>query len=1370
MPILNKPTARQRFSHPIGPSSHQNPTAFAAEVVTDITPNATSGNTVEDHLNDLIARSGHGQASQYATGTNYAVGAEVYWVDSQNTTHFYIRLTAGQDAPNSTPNNLTDVWREVINNLSSIPVDGDITTSPALLEMEQGSKAVRASTDLYARIGTGRTAAQVQSDIESWIDRVCNNSRWRGEWATGTTYRIGDYAEESDTIYRRLTAGSDNSGEDPAANSTDWMVITGVELRAATRLKTITEIRDYEEYRGAWADLAAGTVLNEGDIVKDDQEGFFITKTTHTKTSQAPETDGGRFSLVTVYRGTWSDRDYHSGSVVVRNNMLFMAHTDVDEGDEAPDDPATTKWHQISSNIRYRGDWASIPFQNTVFEGDILYHDITRRSHGNATEYATEVNYSIGDEVYWDDASMVRHYYIRQSAGADTAGTTPDTLPAVWHEVFERAVYLCKQTHFRTSNGPDTDPARFDLLSNYLDEWEDAWYQEGSLVKYQGRFYLAGEDVSPGDPAPNHQTNEKWLASGVSSGTVTPEYGSRTIGYEDNRSFLRSPGHDTVWSGPGLRLVGTDGELVTQEFKGTWRGNTAWTNSEDGDYRWIWPPKTVADGLVPFFDWAPSANASIVSGYKVKANVPGINTLIARAEFTSTAINRYTPEVSVGFQRGNEVEILGSFRPVIPADTSGTNLYTIAETIDLSDITLKKGDRIGMSMWFRANETEIGSGGGRTVSQETALSWFHSLQLDFFLDGTPIPVDDLDTAPVQARPMRSWYCYDPSLATGITYKAPVVHLDNDNPRNYAPFFSATGEANGNGWILKHDKTRGYFGRSSSEPVCDEAGGTNLGFKYTATVELHDQTNDPANPDEVRFDLMRTSRTGNGIDFTSDTELVTGGSKVFDIRQFRGTVTTSISTDSPNEITYTLPADLQSIMRVETGLTGQTGIDESLRAANAQYIGNTISSRRYRLIIKPRMLITSLPGPARLQLWAKDVANPIWEWDIDTHLSTQSPTEGAPANIGTNLVAYDSSTQRQGIDQYLRDYWFRIVKRSGANGTVDYGAMTLTIEHEINRSTQGHLEVTLNAPNVTMAENDRVYVAMRTTTSTTNNRGVTVKDQQLQVWNVDDVTGREVNATGNIGDPTDDNPEEHPLHFDALSAESAWWASIAGELVARKPMRQVSWVMTAPAITTDTAPHIRVWRQVRGVDTRELLSELILHSSSGTATVSGVETAWLENEEFTITSTAPITGEFVLELRAQAPQDVPKRIVHTEGMLRNRLVGEFTLPQNNNWKAVELLNTEDWHFADQNVATVAVEIPNAGRWDVHTFNTELFALLTPLQTTRLGQAWSTNDPTLQFYIATVGKYLFVSPVEDGQIALAIEDNANGAARQIRVFLE
>lgn len=98
------------------------------------------------------------------------------------------------------------------------------------------------------------------------------------------------------------------------------------------------------------------------------------------------------------------------------------------------------------------------------------------------------------------------------------SGTAIDLGKIVEHN---GAYFGCITTHNRGGTGPDGDSTNWILLSNWAGAWSDAWYPAGSMVSRGGLPWVAVQNVSRGDPAPDASTNTKWLRLGAPAASET---------------------------------------------------------------------------------------------------------------------------------------------------------------------------------------------------------------------------------------------------------------------------------------------------------------------------------------------------------------------------------------------------------------------------------------------------------------------------------------------------------------------------------------------------------------------------------------------------------------------------------------------------------------------------------------------------------------------------------------------------------------------------------------------------------------------------------------------------------------------------------
>ena len=362
MPTLGNPSGRLRIPLPLTGASGSTPVAHADKIRSELDP-STTGNTVEDHLEDLIARSGHSVAAAYATGIAYEIGDEVFWVDADSNKRFFLRLTNGTDAANSNPTLLPADWREIANNLSSVPVIGANQNTLQALLVRATNGAIDFSTVPTADIQARQTADQVNALINAQVLRLASTTRWRGLWAAGThiIYEINDYVTVSGgAVYRRHDhRGHDAANEDPANNSDDWIEVTGTERLVAFRLRDVFNLLD-------WSIQLEKSQTDRGHWIQ-----------------RSPSDESHTYAVPPMCWGdAWNDTTrYYYGNVVTHSNRLWVLtpiSTITSPKHGAGTVPGTdADWEEIaigSGHVNWRGSWADIGFGTAIRVGDIVEH------------------------------------------------------------------------------------------------------------------------------------------------------------------------------------------------------------------------------------------------------------------------------------------------------------------------------------------------------------------------------------------------------------------------------------------------------------------------------------------------------------------------------------------------------------------------------------------------------------------------------------------------------------------------------------------------------------------------------------------------------------------------------------------------------------------------------------------------------------------------------------------------------------------------------------------------------------------------------------------------------------------------------------
>lgn len=352
MPTLNNPSESVRSPYPIDGLSEHTPSTRATKVIVIDVDAAATGNSTNDHIEELQSRLGHASATAYAVRTNYTVGQLVYWRDTgdNNKLKFYRRLTAGQDPNNSTPAGLPAVWRQEATSVQDVPVDGDISASPALLVKEQGHGGVRAVVAEFERLQNAQTEQQVITTIEAYFTRATRQSLWRGEWQPRQNYAVGQYVWDQDgNLYRRLTVGQDSGGaERPSNNAGDWFRIVGVEVYMVQSLRRVYESAEY------LIELSKGP-SNRG-------MGLARRRDSEHWEYQRPKVN---------FRGAWgSTTHYYYNDMVTHLNKVWVLIDSVHITATASGNgtiPGTfASWVEVGVLDRFVADWAQDGNEDTI--------------------------------------------------------------------------------------------------------------------------------------------------------------------------------------------------------------------------------------------------------------------------------------------------------------------------------------------------------------------------------------------------------------------------------------------------------------------------------------------------------------------------------------------------------------------------------------------------------------------------------------------------------------------------------------------------------------------------------------------------------------------------------------------------------------------------------------------------------------------------------------------------------------------------------------------------------------------------------------------------------------------------------------------
>ena len=241
----------------------------------------------------------------------------------------------------------------------------------------------------------------LEADQSKW-DIFSTGVEWKGNWTTGTRYKVGDLVKYGGTTYvcntAHTSAASAASGLENNQSSWDFFN-QGIEYKgqwaSAQRYKIndvvkngagtwicvtihtssgnfVTDVANWNqfvegfEFEGFWS---AGTTYQPGDLVKYGGNSY-IAKTAHiSATSFEPSTnstDWDLFATGFIFVEDWSGTTgYKVGEVVKNNGYLYLATAD--SLNQKP--PNVAYWILLTEGIQWRGDWAN----TTVYElGDSI--------------------------------------------------------------------------------------------------------------------------------------------------------------------------------------------------------------------------------------------------------------------------------------------------------------------------------------------------------------------------------------------------------------------------------------------------------------------------------------------------------------------------------------------------------------------------------------------------------------------------------------------------------------------------------------------------------------------------------------------------------------------------------------------------------------------------------------------------------------------------------------------------------------------------------------------------------------------------------------------------------------------------------------
>ncbi len=436
MPTLTNPTGRIRIPVPLSGNSGSTPIGHANKIISDIAV-ASTGNSVEDHIEDILAQIGRKTGDdefkgEYNNNTTYALADEVYWVDSSNHKHFYKRRVAGSDDGTGDPTSNAANWIEIGVDIHDTPtVDNAITTNSGMLEkLPDGT--VRFNRRLITILAAALSETEATTLIQNSIKEVVQNNLWRGEWQAAA-YVAGAFVKDNGDYFQAKQAIASTANTPPAQDTANWLQLTpdGYHYDIAKRLEAITDFLAEQTFlvpaqtnRGRWmsrrsdsegyvfdnppmqwvGNWSSGTSYFFGHVVNHNTRVWVLSAASTIATpkrgsSTAPGTDAawtqiivGHTSDVPGWRGAWVDlagAAIRTGDLVSHRGNYYIARTDQTTRSGTAPDQDETDWDLLDIVLGDFDDDEYYPEGGVVkYEGNWWY----------STEYTTNTDPAPGTQ------------------------------------------------------------------------------------------------------------------------------------------------------------------------------------------------------------------------------------------------------------------------------------------------------------------------------------------------------------------------------------------------------------------------------------------------------------------------------------------------------------------------------------------------------------------------------------------------------------------------------------------------------------------------------------------------------------------------------------------------------------------------------------------------------------------------------------------------------------------------------------------------------------------------------------------------------------------------------------------------------------
>ena len=425
-----------RIPVPLSGNSGSTPIGHANKIISDIAV-ASTGNSVEDHIEDILAQIGRKTGDdefkgEYNNNTTYALADEVYWVDGSSHKHFYKRRVAGSDDGTGDPTSNAANWIEIGVDIHDTPtVDNAITTNSGILErLPNGT--VQFNRRLITILAAAISEAQATTLIQNSVKEVVQNNLWRGEWQAAA-YVAGAFVKDNGDYFQAKQAISSTANTPPAQDTANWLQLTpdGYHYDIAKRLEAITDLLAEQTFlvpasanRGRWmsrrsdsegyvfdnppmqwvGNWSSGTSYFFGHVVNHDTRVWVLSAASTIATpkrgsSTEPGTDAawtqiivGHTSDVPGWRGAWVDlagASIRTGDMVSHRGNYYIARNDQSTRSGTAPDQDETDWDLLDIVLGDYDDDEYYPEGGIVkYEGNWWY----------STEYTTNTDLAPGTQ------------------------------------------------------------------------------------------------------------------------------------------------------------------------------------------------------------------------------------------------------------------------------------------------------------------------------------------------------------------------------------------------------------------------------------------------------------------------------------------------------------------------------------------------------------------------------------------------------------------------------------------------------------------------------------------------------------------------------------------------------------------------------------------------------------------------------------------------------------------------------------------------------------------------------------------------------------------------------------------------------------